>query len=229
MNASKNVEILVELVGRKNTVGGIDELLGADGLGEYLVDFDTSKEAEIDALRQAAEESVESARSRIAETTLSIKCSPGSKDGLWSLVLTGKIPYLEGIVRATAWPLTVTQDFAVDILDSDAHGEISLGEFSASSVTGLIAFELKTNHPDVSARFVLNVPVTDVPEERNSVILQTVISNKEGFLRYLLLLLWDDKISGLDPASGSGFAKWLARFVNNNPIVIHPNNRKVIH
>lgn len=35
--------------GLKSKVGGIDELLGADGLGEYLVDFDTSKETEIDA------------------------------------------------------------------------------------------------------------------------------------------------------------------------------------
>ncbi len=218
LNASKNVEILVELVGRKSKVGGIDELLGADGLGEYLVDFDTSKETEIDALRQAAEESVEKARSRIAETALSIECSPGSKDGLWSLVLTGEIPSLEGIVSAIAWPITVTRDFAVDILNGDAHGGIGLGEFSASSVTGLIAFELKTNHPDVSARFVLNVPVTGVPEERNSAILQTVISNQEGFLRYLLLLLGDDKVSGLDPGSGSGFAKWLAQLADGEDI-----------
>ncbi len=94
LSASKNIEILVGLVGRKSKVGGIDELLGADGLGEYLVDFDTSKEAEIDAFRQAAEESVERARSRIAEAALSIECSPGSKDGLWALVLTGKIPSL---------------------------------------------------------------------------------------------------------------------------------------
>lgn len=218
LNASKNVEILVGLVGRKSKVGGIDELLGADGLAEYLVDFDTSKEAEIDTLRQAAEESVERARSRIAEVALSIECSPGSKDGLWSLVLTGEIPSLEGIVSATAWPITVTRDFAVDILDGDAHGGIGLGEFSASSVTGLIAFELKTNHPDVSARFVLNIPVTGVPEERNSAILQTVISNQEGFLRYLLLLLGDDKVSGLDPGSGSGFAKWLARLADGEDI-----------
>lgn len=218
LNASKNVEILVGLVGRKSRVGGIDELLGADGLGEYLVEFDTSKEAEIDALRQAAEESVERARSRIAETALSIECRPGSKDGLWALVLTGKIPSLEGIVSAIAWPITVTRDFAVNILDNDAHGGIRLGEFSASSVTGLIAFELKTNHPDVSARFVLNVPVTGVPEERNSAILQTVISNQEGFLRYLLLLLGDDKVSGLDPGSGSGFAKCLARLADGEDI-----------
>lgn len=210
LNASKNIEILVGLVGRKNKVGGIDELLGADGLGEYLVNFDTTKEAEIDAVRQKAEEFVEKARSRLSEVALTIECSPGSKDGLWALVLTGEIPSLDGIVSASAWPITVTRDFAVNILDSDAHGGIRLGEFSASSVTGLIAFELKTNHPDVTARFVLNLPVAGVPEERNSAILQTVISNQDGFIRYLLLLLGDDTVSGLDPGSGSGLAKWLA-------------------
>src|SRR5690606_37319194 len=74
LNASKNIEILVGLVGRKSKVGGIEELLGADGLGEYLVDFDTNKEAQIDALRQEAEKSVERARSRIAEIDFSIEC-----------------------------------------------------------------------------------------------------------------------------------------------------------
>jgi len=218
LSASKNIEILVGLVGRKSKVGGIDELLGADGLGEYLVDFDTTKDAEIDEFRQAAEESVERARSRISEAALYIECSPGSKDDLWALGLTGGIPSLEGIVSASAWPITVTRDFAVDILDSDAHGVIKLGEFSASSVTGLIAFELKTTHPDVSARFVLNLPITDVPTERNAAILQTVISNKEGFIRYLLLLLGEDSISGLDPGHGSGFAKWLARMANGEDV-----------
>jgi hypothetical protein len=218
LNASKNIEILVGLVGRKSKVGGIDELLGADGLGEYLVNFVMSEEFEIDALRQAAEESVERARYRIAETALSIECSPGSKDGLWALALKGELQSLDGIVSAIAWPITVTRDFAEDILNGDAHRGIRLGEFSASSVTGLIAFELKTNHPDVTARFVLNIPVTGVPEERNSAILQTVISNQEGFLRYLLLLLGDDKVSGLDPGSGSGFAQWLARLADGEDI-----------
>lgn len=101
---------------------------------------------------------------------------------------------------------------------ANAHVGICLGEFSASSVTGLIAFELKTNHPDVSAQFVLNIPVTGLPEERNSAILQTVISNQEGFLRYLVLLLGDDKVSGLDIGCGSGFAKWLARLSDGEDI-----------
>jgi hypothetical protein len=218
LNASKNIEILVGLVGRKCKVGGIDELLGADGLGEYLVDFDATKDAEIDELRQEAEKSVEGARSRLSEIALSIECNPGSMDGLWALVLTGEIPPLEGIVRASAWPITVMRDFAVNILDSDGDGGIMLGEFSASSVTGLIAFELGTNYPDVTVRFVLNLPVTGIPEERNSAILQTVISNRDGFLRYLLLLLSDDKASRLDPGSGYGFARWLARLADGEDI-----------
>jgi len=216
--AAKNQELLVGLKGKRSKVGGIDELFGADGLGEYLVGFEPAEESEFDSLRQAAEESVEQARSRIAETALSIECSPGSKGGLWALVLTGEIPSLDGIVSAFAWPITVTRDFAVDILNGDSHGGIGLGEFSASSVTGLIAFELKTKHPDVSARFVLNVPVTGIPEERKSAILQTVISNQEGFLRYLLLLLGDDKVAGHDPGSGYGVAKWLARLVDGEDI-----------
>jgi len=215
LNASKNVEILVGLVGRKSRVGGIDELLGADGLGEYLVDFDTSKEAEIDALRQAAEESVERARSRISDLALSIDCRLGPKDGSWTLALIGEIPSLEGIVSAVAWPITLQSASRAKSILSSAQ---IAWECDAAYVTGLIAFELKTNHPDVSARFVLNIPVTGVPEERNSAILQTVISNQEGFLRYLLLLLGDDRVSGLDPGSGFGFAKWLARLADGEDI-----------
>jgi hypothetical protein len=218
LNASKNIEILVELVGRKSKIGGIEELLGTDGLGEYLIDFDAIKEVDIDAVRQEAEEFVEMARSLLSETTLSVKCTPGSKDGLWGLLLAGTIPPLKGIVRASAWPITVIRNFEVDILDNDAHGMINLGEFSASSVTGLIAFELKSNHPDVSARFVLNLPITGIPDERNSAILQTVISNQDGFIRYLLLLLGDDSASELDTGNGSGFTKWLAQLTDGEDI-----------
>ena len=218
LTAGNNIEILVSLKGKRSKVGGIDELLGADGLGEYLVDFDRTRDVEVDALRQAAEQSAETARARISAAALSIWCSPGAQDGLWALVLTGEIPPLEGIVSVAAWPITVTRDFAVDIVHSAAPDGIRLGEFSASSLTGLLAFAVHTNHPDVTARFVLNLPVTGMPAERNSAILQTVISNQEGFLRYLLLLLGDDKVCGLDPGSGSGFAGWLARLADGEDI-----------
>lgn len=218
LNVSKNIEILVELIGRKNKVGGIDELLSTDSLGEYLVDFDMATETEVDAIRQEAEEVVEQARSQLSNVDLAVKCLPGSKDGLWALMLTGEISSLDGIVSALAWPISVTREFATNILNRGAHSGIRLGEFSTSSVTGLIAFEFKTNHPDVTARFVLNLPVTGMPEERNATILQTVINNQDGFIRYLLLLLGDDTTTGLDAGSGSGWAKWLARVADGEDL-----------
>ena len=45
-----------------------------------------------------------------------------------------------------------------------------------------------------------------------------MISNREGFFRYLLLLLGDDKVSGPDPGSGFGFAQWLARLADGEDI-----------
>lgn len=218
LKASKNIEILVGLVGKKNKVGGIEELLGTDGLGEYLLAFDSTKETTADTARQEAEANVENARRLLADTDLSIQCNCASKENLWALTLMGQIPLLDGIERTAAWPITVTQDLSVSVSASSADG-IKLGEFSASSVTGLIAFECKSNHPDVSARFVFNLPVAGIPKERNAAILQTVISNQDGFIRYLLLLLGDDSADGLlDSGSGSGFSKWLSRLVDGEDI-----------
>lgn len=214
LHASRNVEILVELVGKKRNVGGIDDLLSADGLGKFLVDFSVGKESAIDVLRQDAEKSIEKARSCIADVSFSIECNPGTKGGLWALILTGKISTLEGIVSVRVWPITVLQDYSVDILGSDVSAGISLGEFSASSVTGLIAFELTTKHPDVTARFVLNIPIEGIPDERNTAIMQTVISNQKDFFNYLMLLLGDDTVSGLEQGRGSGFTRWLSKLAD---------------
>ncbi len=223
LNTSKNIEILVELVGRKNKVGGIRELLDSDGLGEYLVDFEITekRKAETDALRKKAEKSVDDARRDLSEADLVIECDPGSKDDSWALRLTGGIPPLDG-VSASAWPITVAQDSAVNILNGQVHGGIRLGEFSASSVTGLTAFELRTDRTDfdVAVRFVLNLPVTGIPENRNAAILQTVINNRDGFIRYLLLLLGDDAASCHGADNGSNRVKWLTRLVEGEDVAL---------
>jgi hypothetical protein len=216
---SKNIEILVELVGKRSIVMGIDFLLGPEGLGPYLVNFDTVKETQIDASRQEAEKYLKEAHSLITGTPLSIKCYPGAKYGLWSLMLVGEIPDLRGLVSATAWPITVNQDCSVNVLVG-SRKEISLGEFSPDCLTGLISFELTTNHPDVTRRFVLNLPTTGIPEERTGAILRTKINNKDGFMTYLLLLLDNNIDSALEHSGGSRFAKRIARMADGNDIAL---------
>lgn len=211
LKTSKNVEILVGLKGKKSNVGGIDELLGEDGLGEYLVSFDPDDNIALDTERREAEACIEKARLLLSEANLSLICKSTQEKDLWSLTLVGDIPHLPGIASVVAWPITLAQDYGVTIAPNVAP-KVLLGEFSVPSLTGLIAFELKTQHPDVSARFVFNLPTEGIPEERISAIIQTVIRNQDGFLRYLLLLLCDEMVDrDITLKSDSGFTKWLSR------------------
>ena len=62
--------------------------------------------------------------------------------------------------------------------------------------SGLIAFELKTNHPGVATKLVLNLPIEGLPEGREAAIYRTIINNKDAFFRYLLLLLNGEEPGG---------------------------------
>ena len=215
LDSNKNVEILVGLEGKRDKVGGINELLHEDGLGKYLVQFeyDGGGSTNTDPEMREAERCIEGARLMLAEARLSLKChkAPKDSDNLWTLILVGEIPRLEGIQTATAWPITVKEGSGTSILGNNS-GEIGLGEFSTSSVTGLVAFELRScHHPDPSVRFVMNLPIEGISGERNSAILETVIRNQDGFIKYLLLLLGDAaKNSDVAQGSGTGFGKWLS-------------------
>ena len=218
---SGNVEILVGLEGETDEVGGIDELLHEDGLGRYLVRFDTGGQgdADDDPQMREAEECIEKARLKLAEARLSLKCGKASRDDLWMLTLVGDIPFLDGIQTAEAWPITVKEGSGTSVL-GNGSGKISLGEFSTSSVTGLVAFELRSRHrPDFSVSFVMNLSVEGMPAERNSAILETVIRNRDGFIRYLLLLLGDEAADG-DASSGfdSRSGKWISGLASGEEI-----------
>ena len=207
-----NVEILAELKGNRRKVGGIDQIVDKDSLGELLAVFHKSDPTLPDPRRQEAEKALQNAHRALANAKLSLVCEPVVQASTWQLTLIGSVPALPGIVQAMAWPITVADSQAKPIKQgvSEQGGEsgngIVLGDFSAASVTGLVAFALHTEHPDVFARFVLNLPVSGMPEERDASILRTVLANKEGFLRYLLLLL--GQINGNGLISGNGTGAW---------------------
>ncbi len=182
-----NCEILVSLKGKKKHTGTIDDLLSSDGMESYLQDFDPVLPFEPDPLRDEAESHVEQARSLLADATLSLHCHPSESDQSWALWLVGEIPELTGIVQATAWPVTVSAGFCCNLLEPADGNKRALGEFSVPAITGLTAFSLKTSHPDVSVRFVLNLPIDALPPDRNAMILQSSMQ-KQDFLRYLLML-----------------------------------------
>lgn len=198
-----NIEILAELIGKRSRVGGVEALLGGDGLGEVLIEPTVPDEPhQIDTELQAAEDVLETARSAIVNAPLGLNCIDG-EDGTWNLRMQGLCPRCPGLTSACAWPISVSSDHAVNLWPSDATEFVSFPALAPESLVGLVAFDLAVE--DLHLRFVLNLPVDGLPEIRDAAILRTVVRNRDGFLRYLLMLLGDlGDVFGMESEEKSG-------------------------
>jgi hypothetical protein len=184
-----NVEVLAELTGKWSKVKKIEDLLGPDGLGPILSRYvapDTP--APVDSAEQAAEQALEAARDELARAPLRVRCEREADGWRLAVEAQGAIP-LEGIASLRGWPLTVTQERAADATGLMTAGRATLGRFATASTTGLIAFELTAAARPRKLRLALNLHVDGLPAERDAAIVRTVVRNRDGFLRYLLLLL----------------------------------------
>ena len=205
--AGRNVEVLAELTGRRYRVGGVDALLEEEGLGGYLTPWSRESPAlddETDAER-LAEDSLERARHVLGAASISVDCM--SEAGRWRLRLRAENPIqLDDVASIRAWPITVRDELAAEALCLGTGAVVDLGAFVAASVTGLVGFELRAASADVRLRFALNLPLENPPHERETAVLRTVLDNREGFLRYLLLLLGDftEEPDPIKPDGGDG-------------------------
>lgn len=210
--AGNNVEVLTELYGKKSTVGGIDNLLGQDGLGAVIVPYQRPEGLpEPDMAAQQAEAALEAGRKALAEAALTVSCEPEGSG--WRLSLRPETTVnLDGIASCHAWPITETENKFADAFKLANRESVDFLPLALASVTGLVAFELVAAAKPTACRFVLNLPVVGLPDERDAAILRTIIRNRDGFLRYLLLLLGeadDGDNAGDAPVLGElGAASW---------------------
>lgn len=208
--AGKNVEILAELVGKRSAVGSIDTLLGPDGLGEVLRPFEPPSPPSDDEIeRQEALKDLEEARELLAGAAWALHCAP-TDEGTWHLNLVApELAALSGVASVRVWPLSVLSARAHDAAALWRGEPLILGPYAAVSLTGLLGFELMSTRAEVGLRFALNLPVANLPENRDTELLRLVVENADGFLRYLLLLLGDDEAAsdGRHAAANSG-ASW---------------------
>lgn len=187
--ARNNVEILAELAGPTYKVGSVLKFLDPDsdnGLGQYLVPWTANDVEEIDSTARENEKRLEKARNALLNANLELDCRQDDEDWVLELAV-GEPVELAGLKSVLAWPVTVGVERAVDASGLDIGSPIRLPAQSMSSLTSLIAFKLKAG--SAGLMFALNLPVTGMPEERDRAILRSVVQNRQGFLRYLLLLL----------------------------------------
>ncbi len=184
-----NVELMVELEGLRSRVGGIEDLLGDDGLGSILLDHPLDGEM-VDAPGDGATDTAEVVRRELARAEISLSFSK-REDGHWGIVLTAsRRPRMEGVAALRAWLVSRGDGTAVDALPLIQGAAVELPPAALAHLTSFIAFEVLPADAEESARFVLSAGAPDLPvEERDAAILHDVIRNRKGFLRYVMLLL----------------------------------------
>lgn len=218
-----NTEILVELVGRTSQVGGIESLLGESGLHNMLTEYVNPEEVpSADEEIVMAEQALEKAKRSISDAGLIVRCEADGDD--WRLRLTVPNPLsLPGVAGIKAWPITVSDDRGSDVLHLTRSGIAEMGNYATVSVTGLIAFKLESEIRNLTMRMVLNLPVVGLPVNRDDAIFKLVLKNREGFLRYILLILGeyaDDKPNGEELThTGGGASSWGDGFSGEVPIL----------
>ena len=200
-----NIELLAELVGRRSKVGGIDQLLGRDGIGGVLVKYEPEEEPPCGPEEPTDEKALEDARRQIARSELHLRFSSDNRAGFWIPELVGDVAAPEGLSSARCWLITTQQESAVDLQPLFDEGFVRLHPCSTESVTGLLALNLRAQASDRVLRFALNLPVEGLPEGRDGAIFRLMVENKEAFLRYLLLLLGNID-AGAGPGNGNGWA-----------------------
>jgi len=196
-----NVEFMVELCGRRSKIG-IDKLLTYDDhtttFRDLLKNYVPPKErVPGDSELHRLEEKVESLRQELLTSDLWLSVRQVADEPSHDLVLRMNpqkpCPVLDEI-EGRCWPITLQRGYARDLRSLFTAKEVIFNNISTVSVTSFMAFDLTLRSKELkhSAHFVLNLPMENVPEDRNDHILRTILSDRSRFLRYLILLLSED-------------------------------------
>ncbi len=186
-----NVEIVAELRGKRSRVGGIDSFFGEDGLGEYLVEYEAPVEPPPLSAEEQAEALIDKARGELMRAGISVLCATAGEDA-WDLRLSPKHPVkLKRITMIRIWPISIPKERSEDGTPLITGAVVTIPRCATASVTGFIAFELTTDLCAHSVCFVLSLPIENLPDTRDAAVLRMIVANRDGFLRYLLLLLQD--------------------------------------
>ena len=191
-----NVELLVGLTGKTSKVGGIDKIFSQDGFGKLLEPYQPGQPPAEDEAVRLAEMRLEAAKSALAAADLRLSCG-GEGDQRQLMLKPGGPVLLEGIESLRAWPVSLRPEFATDVMQIRLGEVAVLPECSLAAVTAFVAFEMTSPPAPDSCRFVLNLPVDGMPEERRAAMVRAIVANREGFLKYLLFLLADIDEDGL--------------------------------
>ncbi|MBP8131390.1 MAG: phospholipase D family protein [Candidatus Hydrogenedentes bacterium] len=197
----RNVEFLVELVGKKS-VCGVDTFLkqekGKTNIMDLLQEFVPDGEMKTqDIVQQRLEELLRRAVDGIVNKQLVAKVST-STEGRYSVTLCGltePCPPLSEVASIRCWPVTLKESAAVGA-NPDVSEVAVFEALSFEALTSFFAFDIgaEIEGQKLSRRFVVNAPLDGAPRNRRERILRSLLRNRQELIRFLLFILSEEGV-----------------------------------
>jgi len=206
-----NVEFLVELQGKRSKIG-INAFLGDDEEPDAFLSMihlyrRPERSEEPDLVGKQLETALNEARRAVIDAGLVLEACP-TEDHSWSLYLKASKKLVLVGVTGVCSPVTIkkNEQSMKPLLTGDA---VIFQGISPASLTSFLVFKLTAYSGGRKAElsFVLNLPICGLPDHRDKAILQNIISSRERFFQYLLLLLAE----GDEDAAGTAVLNDLLR------------------
>jgi hypothetical protein len=194
----RNVEFLVELIGRSSRCG-VDAVLvgpatGVPGFGNLLVDYEPTADVEVDDVTESLRREAEGIQSYLAEQRIVANVDGPDEQQLYSITLAhpgrGSLGLPDDTVLR-AWLITQPPSHARAVRTGRPEELARLEGLELAQLTTFVAFqlELRREGREHVTRFVLNVPLRGAPRGRHEAVLRTLLRDKDRLLRYLLFVL----------------------------------------
>jgi hypothetical protein len=194
----RNVEFMVELQGKKSKLG-IDEFLGRqDDRGSFramLRRYNRASELKQDrSTERELERILEEARTFIASIGMKASVVPAGQD-LLDMVITVAEDFAGNFesVSGSFYPISLKPSSGKPIGELRRAESVKFGGITPLALTSFFAFEIEAKREDKSAAiaFVLNIPVGNMPKDRDHRLMRYLISDQKSFIRYLLFILME--------------------------------------
>jgi hypothetical protein len=188
-----NVELLVELIGSKRTLG-IDVLLQPRAVeepsfGDLLVDVDVDElsatSPEVDEAASRLEAALKNARIAVSLAGITAKATPLDEEGAFELTVALNQELDISHVALVCWPIHLGAALGKPLADTPSFPlrAVDISSFVAVEASA----EMEGRRADLV--FVVNAELIGAPDDRERVVLRQVLHDKDRILKFLLFLL----------------------------------------
>ena len=224
---SRNVELLVELIGKRSHCG-VEAILGQPATGtskrtaclaDLLKPYSHADVSAQDRDELAFEREGDRVAQLLAEAAPIAQCTvntetAGDDSFAVAIIASRKVSSaLPAQCELRTWPISLPQ-VSARLVDLKQKTWACFDSVSYPALTSFFAFELTSLTKGLRHRFVLSIPLAGAPEDRRDYVLRQLLSDPDRVMRFLLLLLMDHRAKDFgqwfaDPTKADGAQPWI--------------------